>query len=560
MRPAAAEEIERDQQGAVSAGFLGLTDLAHYESIHSERLSESENGALRGFGRDFFDSIRRRAAARIGRAEQAWKVIQRRAFVSEARRSRRGTVLGGWRLRIQGFVACCVLAVAVPGCSGRPAPGFDVGRLGDVRVLNPRGTPSGVVFLFSAGKGWTVRDDEIAKRMSEAGAVVAGIDLEAYRKALDADTGECLYLIGEIESLSQQLQRSVGSHGYLSPILAGQDEGGALVAAALTQSPAATVAGAVSIDPAPVLATRLPLCPGAPASPAAGGGFSYGAKADLPGFWAVAFSADVAADAVARIDRLRAAGSPVEITTRQTNAAQGSSDELLIREVEARLSATAPTSLRSLPLIELRADAPGPHLAIVLSGDGGWRDLDKSIAEILQRRGVSTVGLDSLRYFWRTRSVEEIAADLTSIIDKYGSAWGSGRIVLVGYSFGADVLPFAYNRMNDQTRAKIAQISLLGLSTTADFEVHVAAWIGAGASADAVPNAPELARIAPALMQCFYGEEEDDSGCPALSASGAEVVRTSGGHHFDGDYAALSERILAGLSRREHQPAPTPVH
>jgi type IV secretory pathway VirJ component len=62
----------------------------------------------------------------------------------------------------------------------------------------------------------------------------------------------------------------------------------------------------------------------------------------------------------------------------------------------------------------------------------------------------------------------------------------------------------------------------------------------------------------PAILQCIQGREEDDSACPALAASGAEVIVTGGGHHFDGDYKALAARILAGLARRE-APPPAPA-
>jgi len=49
------------------------------------------------------------------------------------------------------------------------------------------------------------------------------------------------------------------------------------------------------------------------------------------------------------------------------------------------------------------------------------------------------------------------------------------------------------------------------------------------------------------LMQCFYGQDEGDSDCPELARRGVEVIRTSGGHHFNGDYAALSRDIMARL-------------
>ena len=50
-------------------------------------------------------------------------------------------------------------------------------------------------------------------------------------------------------------------------------------------------------------------------------------------------------------------------------------------------------------------------------------------------------------------------------------------MILIGYSFGADVLPFIVNRLPDDLRKRIASVNLLGLSTEATFEIHVADWI-----------------------------------------------------------------------------------
>jgi type IV secretory pathway VirJ component len=61
---------------------------------------------------------------------------------------------------------------------------------------------------------------------------------------------------------------------------------------------------------------------------------------------------------------------------------------------------------------------------------------------------------------------------------------------------------------------------------------------------------PELLRIDLARVQCVYGDEEADSLCRAPELAEAEIIRTGGGHHFDGDYAALAQRILDGLRRR----------
>ena len=97
-------------------------------------------------------------------------------------------------------------------------------------------------------------------------------------------------------------------------------------------------------------------------------------------------------------------------------------------------------------------------------------------------------------------------------------------------------------------KGRVAQISLLGFATRASFEVTVSEWLG-HAREDSVPTLPEALRIDQRLLQCFQGDEDDEAACTGLGA-GAEIIRTSGGHHFDGDYEALARRILHGVERR----------
>jgi type IV secretory pathway VirJ component len=61
---------------------------------------------------------------------------------------------------------------------------------------------------------------------------------------------------------------------------------------------------------------------------------------------------------------------------------------------------------------------------------------------------------------------------------------------------------------------------------------------------------PEIRKVDPAIVQCFYGAEEEDTACTAPEFDRAERIETAGGHHFDGDYPALAEKILAGARRR----------
>ena len=206
-------------------------------------------------------------------------------------------------------------------------------------------------------------------------------------------------------------------------------------------------------------------------------------------------------------------------------------------------------TLSDLPLIELPA-APGSPLAVVLSGDGGWRDIDKEIAEALQQAGYSVLGWDSLRYFWQSKSPGTLTHDLTLAITAYRTRWRTKGILLIGFSFGADVLPFAFNRLPSPLRKQVEEMSLLGYGGRADFEIQVSGWLGAPPSEAALDAGPEIAKIDPGLVQCFYGRDEADSACPKLAGTGAEVVRLDGGHHFDGHYGEIARRIASGFAAR----------
>jgi type IV secretory pathway VirJ component len=433
----------------------------------------------------------------------------------------------------------CLMLLALAACRrGGDVEHRDEGRFGSVALYAPSAGARGVVFLFSDRSGWNDELDRDARALAADGAAVVGVDLPAYLRGLAASDDGCHYLISEIEDLSKRLQRQFGFAGYRSPILAGIGAGGLLAYAALAQSPGATIAGAVSIDPAAVLATKVPLCAGAP-SRAEPGGFSYGRPAALPGWWAVSPPDAVGAELRALATPARPVGGPAD---------------RLLAVVRAALPPAAPSSeaaaLADLPLVALPAAHHGSVMAVLYSGDGGWRDIDKQIGEVLAARGVPVVGVDSLRYFWRARTPEETARDLARIIDHYASAWGTPRVVLIGYSFGAGILPFAYNRLPDAQRRRVVQVSLLGVEHRTLFEFRVSGWLGGALGGDAPAVLPEVQRFPPRLLQCVYGEEEEDTLCRDPALVGAEIIRTRGGHHFDGDYRALAERILRGAGVR----------
>ncbi|HWL83397.1 MAG TPA: AcvB/VirJ family lysyl-phosphatidylglycerol hydrolase [Roseomonas sp.] len=201
--------------------------------------------------------------------------------------------------------------------------------------------------------------------------------------------------------------------------------------------------------------------------------------------------------------------------------------------------------LVELPAKQKRGDVFG----IILSGDGGWRDLDRTIGRYMRNHGVPVVGFDTLNWFWTRRSPEAVAAELDRVIALYAEKWQTPKVALIGYSFGADVMPFAWNRMKPESKERVVLISLLAFAKDAAFEIKVGDFIGMSRPS-ALPTGPEIPGLPPALVQCVYGsDEEDETACLAFRGTPAEIIRTSGGHHFDENYDALAERILARLPK-----------
>ncbi|SAK91939.1 bacterial virulence protein VirJ [Caballeronia glebae] len=391
------------------------------------------------------------------------------------------------------------------------------GRYGQVKLTKPTGDMTGFVVLFSEKSGWTLADQQAADALAAKGAMVIGVDTPRYAARVAADKTEksCHNLVGDAENMSHQLERTVQSNHYFSPILVGTGQGGILAESSLKQAPDNTVAGAVSLSADAQLDARFRPCPPDSTIIHAKG---------LPGFLE---------RGVLQPERTKA--------------------DALVAMTAPHLKKPEPlteSDVSDLPLIELRAAQPTDLLAIVISGDGGWRDLDKTMALALQRDGVSVIGIDSLRYFWSEKTPQQTANDLARIIRTYNARWHTSHVALVGYSFGADVMPFAYNRLPEEARAQVSYISLMGFSPEADFQIRVTGWLGMKASEKALKVRPELNKLPPSMVQCIYGEKEEDTLCPALTNTGIDVVKLPGDHHFGGDYDALARRILAGWRKQ----------
>lgn len=203
--------------------------------------------------------------------------------------------------------------------------------------------------------------------------------------------------------------------------------------------------------------------------------------------------------------------------------------------------------LADLPLVELPQTNGTPHgvMVVFLAGDGGWRRIDDKIADRFRDLGVPVVGFVTPDYYHQRRTPEEAAQALDRVIRYYSAAWKCPRVLLVGYSRGADVLPFLINRLPADTQRSVDVIALLGLEPLIDFRYHPS-WIPLYHPHEIQhPVKPEVEKLRGHRIICVRGKVEKDSLCPALDPGLVTVLTVDGGHHFAGHYAALADKILA---------------
>jgi len=428
------------------------------------------------------------------------------------------------------------------------------GRFGTVSVYRADAEPRQVVIFVSGDGGWNLGVVDMARSLAGLDALVVGIDIVAYLKNATATGDACVYAAGDLEALSQYVQKTYGFQQYRRPVLVGYSSGATLVYATLVQAPTGTFLGGISLGFCPDLKTGKPLCKGKGLTWSTDRrlGFVYEAARDLEAPW-TALHGEI--DQVCEVAKTRdfVARIPTGTLVELPKVGHGFSvqpnwmpqfKEAFTRIADRPPSYAAPKdgALSDLPLAEVPAKNGGDTMAVLVTGDGGWAGLDRNIAAGLADRGIPAIGLDSLKYFWTTKTPERAAADLDRIVSHYLEQWGKRRVILVGYSFGADVLPFMARRMTQENRTRVAKVVLLGPSDAAEFEFHIGDWLGRP-SRKALPVMPEINALEGLPLVCVFGTEETDSLCRKLDGGNVTKVETRGGHHFGGDVTTIVAAI-----------------
>jgi len=127
------------------------------------------------------------------------------------------------------------------------------------------------------------------------------------------------------------------------------------------------------------------------------------------------------------------------------------------------------------------------------------------------------------------------------VLRHYLNRWGKRRVLLIGYSLGAEGALFMADGLPPDLKRRLALLAMLGPEPDTDLEVHVGEWIGLS-DEGTIPSLrcrpPRRGALAVRLQRAREGEQ------PLSTARDATVVPLPGNHHFDDDYQRVGATIL----------------
>ena len=426
---------------------------------------------------------------------------------------------------------------------------LNVPSFGKVYIYNRTTTPQNVILMISGDGGWKSGVIGFSQTFSEMNSLVIGVDILQYFKDLRERTDECYNVAADFVQLASVIEKKYDFPDYMPPVIMGYSSGATLVYGILAQERPGTFIGGISVGFCPDIELPKMLCEinGLTVTADVPGKRYILQPDDKLGYpWIVLNGKlDKICNYPAVVDFVSKTKGAELITLPKVGHGFSKWSDFMPqwKDAYSRLIATYEKEkpakvdagqVKNLPLVITNSkiqDRQAP-VALLISGDGGWYGFEQSIADNLAKQGIPTVGLDSKKYFWKRRTPEETASDIARSLNFYGEEWGRTKFVLVGYSLGAEIVPFIVNRLPEETKSKIESVVLLSPATTTDFEIHISNMLGMGNRQNTYNTIDEIIKLQSVPTLIIFGDGEKTEIPALLSKTSVIIKKIPGDHHY----------------------------
>jgi type IV secretory pathway VirJ component len=379
----------------------------------------------------------------------------------------------------------------------------------------------------------------LAAHLSQTGKVAAILSIDTYLQQISLTQKSCFDAATPLSVYAQDVQQQHHFFHFEPAFITGLGHAGEYLFAMLSQTPKGIFRGAFSVQTDDDIQLPVNLCRPNPA-------VSWDAKSHQTRLNVQLLPATPWRSV--SVNHWIKPWLQATVPQQSWRAARDQFEQQLFQPTQATSA-----DISSLPLVEVNPEAQAIYahsdvFAVVISGDGGWANIDKDIANGLAAKGIAVVGWNSLEYFWEGKTPDIAGRDLQQVLDYYGQRWHKHKIMLIGFSMGADVMPFMINRLNANTQQQLLSVSLLNPSTSVDFTFHLSGWLNTHNKAP-YSLYPEVKDWRQWATNCFYSTREQ-SLCARLEQSATlpaqqQLFFLAGDHHFNGNVEQLIDLIIS---------------
>ncbi|MBF8455989.1 hypothetical protein IV494_02245 [Kaistella sp. G5-32] len=197
----------------------------------------------------------------------------------------------------------------------------------------------------------------------------------------------------------------------------------------------------------------------------------------------------------------------------------------------------------SFPVTEWNSNSSKPVIFYV-SGDAGFNTFSKTFGQELHRYGYDVFALNTKKYFWNKKTPLKASQDSEKYLKEITKNRTNKKIIIIGYSYGADVSPFIYNRFDTEFQKNIQQLIIIGPSQVNDFEIHLEEYITGhmehGYSVtneiNQIKNVPFTLVVSDFENRYFPRKE--------ITLRGYRFLHIPGDHHFGGNTKMLADTLV----------------
>lgn len=182
---------------------------------------------------------------------------------------------------------------------------------------------------------------------------------------------------------------------------------------------------------------------------------------------------------------------------------------------------------------------PRPLATVYFSGDMGLRfGMGPAITKALAAQNIPVIGMNSSTLFARHRSRAEVDSIVAQAVRDALARSQADRVILIGQSFGSDVLGTGIAHLPVDLRPRIAMLILVVPGQSVFFRADPTNILYHGKADWRAIDAMRSVTWVP--VTCIYGTLETDSLCPLLGGPRISRIPLPGGHFLGRD----SERVI----------------